>query len=71
MNYGGLKHNTLYLGLALPSGGWQSLIAAKNCAENESKIKNNPMQSFLSQHKLQCKIILNFDTLCVKMQSNM
>ena len=26
INYGGLKHNSLYLGLVLPSGGWQSLI---------------------------------------------
>ncbi len=26
-NYGGLKHNSLYLGLVLASGGWQSLIA--------------------------------------------
>ena len=26
LNYGGLKHNSLYLGLVLPSGGWQSLI---------------------------------------------
>ncbi len=24
--YGGLKHTSLYLGLVLPSGGWQSLI---------------------------------------------
>jgi len=24
--YGGLKHNSLYLGLVLPSGGWRSLI---------------------------------------------
>jgi hypothetical protein len=27
INYGGLKHNSLYFGLILPSGGWQSLIA--------------------------------------------
>ena len=26
INYGGLKPNSLYLGLVLPSGGWQSLI---------------------------------------------
>ncbi len=26
INYGSLKHNSLYLGLVLPSGGWQSLI---------------------------------------------
>ncbi len=26
INYGGLKHNSLYLGLGLPSSGWQSLI---------------------------------------------
>ncbi len=26
INYAGLKHNSLYLGLVLPSGGWQSLI---------------------------------------------
>jgi len=26
INYGGLKHNSLYLALVLPSGGWQSLI---------------------------------------------
>jgi len=26
INYGGLKHNSLYLGLELPSDGWQSLI---------------------------------------------
>ncbi len=26
INYGGLKHNSLYLGLVLPSGGWQCLI---------------------------------------------
>ncbi len=26
INYGGLKHNNLYLGLVLPSGGWQRLI---------------------------------------------
>jgi hypothetical protein len=26
INYGVLKHNSLYLGLVLPSGGWQSLI---------------------------------------------
>jgi hypothetical protein len=26
INYGGLNHNSLYLGLVLPSGGWQSLI---------------------------------------------
>jgi len=26
INYGGLKHDSLYLGLVLPSGGWQSLI---------------------------------------------
>ncbi len=25
--YGGFKHNSLYLGLVLPSGGWQSLIS--------------------------------------------
>jgi hypothetical protein len=28
INYGGLKHNSLYLGLVLPSGGWQSLIVS-------------------------------------------
>jgi hypothetical protein len=28
INYGGLKHNSLYLGLVLPSGGSQSLIGA-------------------------------------------
>ncbi len=28
-NYGGLKHNSFYLGLVLPSGGWQSLISVK------------------------------------------
>ena len=27
INNGGLKHNSLYLGLVRPSGGWQSLIA--------------------------------------------
>ncbi len=27
INYGGLKHNSSYLGLVLPSGGSQSLIA--------------------------------------------
>ncbi len=26
INSGGLKHNSLYVGLVLPSGGWQSLI---------------------------------------------
>ncbi len=26
INYGGWKHNSSYLGLVLPSGGWQSLI---------------------------------------------
>jgi hypothetical protein len=26
INYRGLKHNSLYFGLVLPSGGWQSLI---------------------------------------------
>jgi hypothetical protein len=26
INYGGLKHNSLYLGLVMPCGGWQSLI---------------------------------------------
>jgi hypothetical protein len=26
INYGGLKHNSLYLGLVLPSGGRQSTI---------------------------------------------
>jgi hypothetical protein len=26
INYGGLKHNSLYLGLVLSSGGWQILI---------------------------------------------
>ncbi len=26
INCGGLKHNSLYLGLELPSDGWQSLI---------------------------------------------
>ncbi len=26
INYGGLKHNRLYLGLVSPSGGWQSPI---------------------------------------------
>jgi hypothetical protein len=26
INYGGLKHNSLYLGLVLSSSGWQSLI---------------------------------------------
>jgi hypothetical protein len=26
INYGGLKHNSLHLGLVLPSGGWQSLF---------------------------------------------
>ncbi len=33
INYGGLKHNSLYLGLVVPSGGWQSLISEKsqNC----------------------------------------
>ncbi len=29
INYGGLKHNSLYLGLVLLSGGWQSLIDAE------------------------------------------
>ncbi len=32
INYGGLKHNSLYLWLVLPSGGWQSLIDfGNNC----------------------------------------
>jgi hypothetical protein len=26
INYGSLKHNSLYLVLVLPSGGWQSLL---------------------------------------------
>ncbi len=26
INYGGLKHKSLYLGLVLPSSGWQSLV---------------------------------------------
>jgi hypothetical protein len=30
INYGGLKHNSLYLALVLPSGGWQSLIIYNN-----------------------------------------
>ncbi len=30
INYGGLKHNSLYLGLVLPSGGWQSLNGSLN-----------------------------------------
>jgi hypothetical protein len=29
INYGGLKHNSLYLALVLPYGGWQSLIVLK------------------------------------------
>ncbi len=29
INYGGLKRNSLYLGLVLPSGGWQSLIVSQ------------------------------------------
>jgi hypothetical protein len=51
--------------------GDRASLLQKIYSENESKIKNNPMRSFLSQPKLQCKIISNFDTLCVKMQSNM
>ncbi len=31
INYGGLKHNSLYLGLVLPSGGWHSLIHFIGC----------------------------------------
>ncbi len=30
--YGGLKHNSIYLGLVLQSGGWQSLICMKLAA---------------------------------------
>ncbi len=30
INYGGLKCNSLYLGLVLPSSGWQSLIMIEN-----------------------------------------
>ena len=32
VNYGGLKHNSLYFGQVLPYGGWQSLIDfGNNC----------------------------------------
>jgi hypothetical protein len=31
INHGGLKHNSLYMGLVLPSGGWQSLIVLSFC----------------------------------------
>jgi hypothetical protein len=34
INYGGLKHNSLYLGLVLPSGGWQSLISTSAFIKN-------------------------------------
>jgi len=34
INYGCLKHNRLYLGLVLPSGGWQSLVENKRTDVN-------------------------------------
>jgi hypothetical protein len=37
MNYGGLKHNSLYLGLLLTSGGWQSIIEQHELDTNAGK----------------------------------
>jgi hypothetical protein len=37
INYGGLKHNSLYTGLVLPSGERKSLIAEKKLKEKEIK----------------------------------
>ncbi len=39
INYGGLKHNNLYLGLVVPSGGWQSLIAVCSISFTNKYIK--------------------------------
>jgi hypothetical protein len=44
INYGGLKHNSLYLGLILPSGGWQSIIQ-KACLFYKSSFSDAALRS--------------------------
>ncbi len=47
INYDGLKHNSLYLGLVLPSGGRQSLIGMINIAEQNSRKMTITFISFI------------------------
>jgi hypothetical protein len=44
INYGGLKHNSLFLGLVLPSGGWQSLIIKELSRVQNKNCRNNPLK---------------------------
>ncbi len=42
INYGGLKHNSVYLGLVLPSGGWQNLIVSQFvCCHKSSSLQQS------------------------------